>query len=295
MDELTPDEQRYFTTKGTVAPNTAAAAPSNAELPEQHDETDAEPGEGATEDDGGAQPKPEEPREARRVPLAELLSERERRRNAESELARNRARLNAIESQLATVATDEGELPDGAKDPEGYAKAVAARAERHKAALQNLRAAAESRARELEIGARAMGIYHAQVDEFARRQPDYDQAYKHLVADREAELATLGYADPIARLHMVAQEEAAIVARALADGANPAERIYAVARRRGYKPGGGDGEKLLLAERGQAAGKSLGSAPGGATRVVSPEALASLDDADFAQATSGANWKRLWQ
>lgn len=296
MDELTPAEEKYFETKGTVAPESPAAgsaAPVFGDAPSEPDQS-APPADGAATNDGTGEPSAEEQRSARRVPLAELLSERERRRNAEGELARNRVRLSAIEGQLASIATDDAALPDASKDPEGYAKALAARAERTKSALQNMRVAAETQVRQAEVADRFLGLYRAQIEEFAKRQPDYQQAYSHLAADRDAELTALGYADPAARLAIMQQEEATIVARALWDGANAAERLYSAARRRGYKPGSGAQEKLRLVERGQAAGRSLGAAPGGATRAVSPEALANLGDAEFAEATKGEKWRRLF-
>lgn len=293
MDELTPAEERYFATRGSAAPDPAAAAGSEPpSMPQAADQTEADE---PAPDGAEGEAKPEAPREQRRVPLGELLAERERRRNAEGELAVNRSRLAAIESQLGALASNDGELPDGAQDPEGYAKALAARAERTKTALETLRTAFEAQARQNEVGEQFMGIYRAHREEFAKRQPDYQAAYDHLAADRNAELTALGYADPALRTQILAQEEAAIVARALLDGTNPAERLYAAARRRGYRPGSDDGEKLRMAERGQQAGKSLGSASGGPTPAISAEALAALDDTEFAQATKGEKWKRLWQ
>jgi hypothetical protein len=292
MDELTPDEQRYFKSKGAVAPD-PADSPDTAAAESVPADAPIEPKPG---DDGeGQAATPAAPRESHRVPLGELLSERERRRGAESELARDRARLATLEAHLAMLAEGDGALPDKAADPEGYTKALAGWAERHKTLLSRLRAEAGLQAQQSEAAARVMAIYRAQADDFEKQHPDFNAAYRHLLDDRNAELMTLGYGDPLTRGRIITEEESAIVARALADGANPAERIYAVARRRGYRPGSGDGERLRLAEKGQAAGKSLGSAPGGATRAVSPEALATLTDAEFAKATAGANWKRLWQ
>jgi hypothetical protein len=291
MDELTPDEQRYFKSKGAVAPDpadspgTAAAETVPADAP-----IEAKP-----DDVGEGQGTPVAQRESHRVPLGELLSERERRRGAESELARDRARLATLEAHLAMLAEGDGALPDKAADPEGYTKALAGWAERHKTLLSRLRAEAGLQAQQSEAAARVMAIYRAQAGDFEKQHPDFRAAYLHLLADRDAELITLGYNDPLTRGRIITEEESAIVARAIADGANPAERIYAVARRRGYRPGANSQERLRMAEKGQAAGKSLGSAPGGATRAVSPEALAALTDAEFAEATSGQKWKRLWQ
>ena len=159
MDELTPAEERYFATRGMETPGDSDPENEAGESPPQPGEAEQTEAGGEAAAGGNETAKPEGQREPRRVPLAELLSERERRRAAEGELAANRARLTAIESQLGALAAGDGELPDGAKDPEGYAKALAARAERTKTALDNLRAAVEAQARQSEIGERCMGIY----------------------------------------------------------------------------------------------------------------------------------------
>ncbi len=299
MEELTPAERRYFASRGTEAPEAPAAADATnteGETPEREapiSEAPADPS-GDARDAAADAEKSEPSRAPRRVPLSELLAERERRRTAEAASAADRARLSAIESELGRLAAEEGALPDGAKDPEGYAKALAARAEKVNAALGQLRAAAAAEAQRNEAGQRIMAAAGAQMAEFARRQPDFESARAFLEADRDAELAALGVGDPVERMRMIGDDRAMIVARALLDGANVGERVYALARRRGYKPGAPAAEKLALAERGQAAGKSLGSASGGASPALSPEALAALSDSEFAQATKGERWKRLW-
>lgn len=302
MDELTPAEERYFASRGTAAPDAEADSAGSGAAPRSEpmtadaaDKAAAAAQIEAKTEAARVAPPPEGAREQRRVPLSELLSERERRRNAENALALDRARLSAIESELGALAANDGELPDGEKEPQAYAKALAARAEKVKAALGHLRAAAAAQARQSEVGQHVMAAVGDQTAEFARRQPDYEAARQFLEADREAELAALGIADPLTRAQMIVDDKAMIIARALMDGVNVAERVYALARRRGYKPGASEAEKLALAERGQAAGKSLGSASGGAAPALSAEALAALSDREFADATKGERWKRLWE
>jgi hypothetical protein len=125
--------------------------------------------------------------------------------------------------------------------------------------------------------------------------PEFGQAYAHACADRDAELAELGYADPALRRQIVQAEETEIVGRALAEGVNPAERIYKLARRRGYR-GAGEVDaraKLESLARGQAAARSL-SGMGGATPMPPRlEDIANMSDEEFAKATEGVDWRRL--
>lgn len=71
--------------------------------------------------------------------------------------------------------------------------------------------------------------------EFAARQPDYQQAYEHLVESRRLELAAQGNApDRIAA--MLSQEAALLAHNALQNNRNPGELVYELAKIRGYKP-----------------------------------------------------------
>lgn len=148
------------------------------------------------------------------------------------------------------------------------------------------------------------------VRSFAAIRPDFQAAYAHARASRIGELMDLGYAREEA-LGITFDNEREVIASALASGSNPAQVIYEYALRRGYRsgpeaeaPGRGpspaaapaglsEAEKVALAARGQAGAKSLSSAGGAPPSNLSIEALASLGDEEFAEATKGEKWRKL--
>lgn len=70
--------------------------------------------------------------------------------------------------------------------------------------------------------------------EFREDHPDYDKAAKHLAEDRIAELVEGGYSK--AEANQALQEEfIKLMARCRQNGADPAEAVYKMAQKRGYK------------------------------------------------------------
>ncbi|MBV8836302.1 MAG: hypothetical protein JO000_07175, partial [Alphaproteobacteria bacterium] len=123
---------------------------------------------------------------------------------------------------------------------------------------------------------------------FAQRTPDFVHAYNHMLNTRGAILADQGYGTDAIRT-MLANEERAVVQRALAANKSPAEMIYGIAQRLGYVGAGAAparggkpsaGELLRNVQAGQAASKTL-SASGGAAADLSVEALVNMSEQDF--------------
>lgn len=77
--------------------------------------------------------------------------------------------------------------------------------------------------------------YVADSKRFQAQQPDFPQAYRHLIGVREIQLAELGY-DENQIVEIVQREERALALQAYKSGKNPAERLYAVAKTFGYTP-----------------------------------------------------------
>lgn len=71
--------------------------------------------------------------------------------------------------------------------------------------------------------------------EFKKERPDFTDAYNHLVKSREEELVIAGYTLDQARA-LVVEDELAIVSLAKQRGENPAQRMYEIAKARGYQP-----------------------------------------------------------
>jgi hypothetical protein len=100
---------------------------------------------------------------------------------------------------------------------------------------------------------------------------------------------------------LMLQDETAIVARAFQDGVNPAERIYAIAKSRGYKAAEEESplasnenkqimDKLDQLDKGIKNSRSLGNISGSAptSQSLTLEKLAMMDDDDFDR-----NWNKV--
>lgn len=133
--------------------------------------------------------------------------------------------------------------------------------------------------------------YRADAMRFAQNQKDFGDAYGFLLNGRDAELQAFGIGDAAERMRIIHDEEKGLVARALKDRASPAERVYALAKARGYavkeeKPA--DEKKPAVVEqieniaRGQSAAKSLSAAGGSPSEVLTAEALANMSEDEFA-------------
>ena len=133
--------------------------------------------------------------------------------------------------------------------------------------------------------------YAADAARFRRETPDFNAAYQFLLQSRYDELSAIGY-DDTAINNAIRQDELNIAHFQLARGGSPAETIYNLASRRGYKPPEPDNGKANGADNGagkpsaadqiarlkdaQDASASLsqgGGSPDGGTRIT----LESLD------------------
>lgn len=108
-------------------------------------------------------------------------------------------------------------------------------------------------------------MYRASAQEFAQKAPDFQEAYKHLVSAKVEEYMAAGYNQEQAD-QLLIEDEMGIVAKAYQDKVNPAERIYNLAKKRGYagktvaaKPAG---KSLSDIKKGMENSKSLKSGGG---------------------------------
>lgn len=132
-----------------------------------------------------------------------------------------------------------------------------------------------------------------QVGQFVQQQPDYMNAYQYFINAKAAEYQTAGYSPEQVAL-IVAEQEKAIAANALATGANPAERIYQLAKLQGYQPPQqqAPAKQASLAEQERRANAprsvsaTTGRAPASAPTL---EQLAQLSDEELGQ----VDWKKF--
>jgi hypothetical protein len=127
--------------------------------------------------------------------------------------------------------------------------------------------------------------------DFRADHPDYDAAMKHFAEARSAELATTGLTGQ-ALNNALAQDVLGLAMRCLNASKDPAEVVYALAQRAGYKPSKSAAgnvsavdpasERLDQIAKGQQQARSLsvgGSTPGGG--ALTYEAVNKLDGAAF--------------
>lgn len=148
--------------------------------------------------------------------------------------------LNAPEPREEEEA--EEPLPDPEQDIIGFNRALAERMDRRFAQIsealngvnQQVGQVNEQSAAERQQNA-MLTTYRQDAAAFAQQQPDFADAYRFLISSRNAELEAGGYSDPVERQRLIVADEQALVARSLQTKASPAERIYALAKARGYQ------------------------------------------------------------
>lgn len=213
--------------------------------------------------------------EARRA-LETRLSEKEQA------FARVDERLKLLNEALAKPEPKPDAPPDPEQDIFGYVKWQAKQIEELKGKT--------TEASKINEDARAHMVmattYRRDASSFAEKQADFGDAYQFLMKGRDAELQAYGISDPQERARVILDEERNLVQRAIHDQASPAERVYALAKARGYvkaeekKPDAA--EKIETIARGQSASKTLSNAGGSPSETLTAEALANMSEEEFA-------------
>lgn len=146
-------------------------------------------------------------------------------------------------------------------------------------------------------------VYHADAKAMLQADPQFEDAYRHLVAGRHRELEFMGMKDEAERNRYIANEEAALVQQAIQQGQRPAVVIYEMAKARGFVPkttpnptvpGNGQPQQLSAAQQkiatvknGQAAAQTLSQAGSGSSEGLTFASLAAMSDEEFARAIDG--------
>jgi hypothetical protein len=220
------------------------------------------------------------------VPYAAMHEERMMRKEAAQEAADAREKMARMEERFQMIQEGMQKPPEPEPDfDDDPAEFLNAQQQRTQAELQELRdrnAAQDAQAQQNQDFDNLMGRYKADVQLYSSDNADFQEAYESVFKGRVDEYVAAGY-DVATSTKIAQQDEVAIVQKAFQDGVNPAERIHALAKARGYAPKPKGGDKIASIAKGQKAAKTLGgSTP---PPAVTLEALAEMDDADFA-----ANW-----
>lgn len=301
--ERTPTPMNDFFARAKATPEEEqaladdAAAPIEAEA-EPVAEPEAEESEPAVTTERGAPAEPEaEDEGSRRVPLGELMAERERRKTLQAKIEQMEAAFQRVVDRVGQPmqqpqpVQQQPQIPAYESDPVG-----------------NL----AMRLAQLEQGSAGYGQHIAQQQQLSQFQnalagleatfrgatPDYDQAVSFARAARDHELEALGY-NFAQRQAIITQEIVGASAAAMDRGQNPAEVFYNFAKLKGWtapsaqkteslsvvKPA----QKLTTVAKGAAAARSPrgGTAPAASVTLTD---LAGMDDAEF-----DAQFDKLWR
>lgn len=276
-----------------VAPAGEAAAPGEVVDPEN--------------EDGGA-----DENKGKFVRHGAFHQERERRKAVERERDEFRVTLARMEERYrimseggaaqpaaaaAAQAPAEPETPpDPNEDIFGYAKYLEKQIQDIRAGQTQLTEAQKTeQAQRAETAQRTevLNAYQGDVRRVMAAQPEFAEAYNHLLTTRIEELKLLGVPESEA-VQAVRDEEFGIAQAAIRAGQSPAERLMQIAKIRGFAPKAAApaapaapaetaAEKSARIAKGQAASLSLSSAGGAPAGEITLEMLASMSEVDFAK------------
>lgn len=232
-------------------------------------------------------------KEERVVPLAALHEERERRKDLDRRLreeAEKRAKMEARFEEWQKRQEPKEAEPDFDTDPGAWLRYQTERqnqrTEEASKTVEELRQSQQQQAQQAQFAAQVA----ATVNQFKVKTPDYMDAYtfwQQSVADEVRD--AMGYEDPAVIAQEIANFESAIAMKAMQDGKNPGERLYAAAKRRGFKASVAS-DKIDRINKGQKASSALSQTGGRAENRLTLESLAEMSDEEFAKLTP-AQWK----
>jgi hypothetical protein len=196
------------------------------------------------EDDGEGEPKPKEDWEKRAHNHAgQAARERSKRRAAEARAQELETRLADIERRVGGPGRQEdellaliGALSDNEDDPVGDIAALKRALKLYRAReVEGTQQTQQQQAIEREVTKLRSAMDESEQD-FVLEHPDYYEAAKSYRQSRIDELKDAGYAGQYLD-RKLADDLFGVVRMALESGQDPAERVYALAARRGFKPG----------------------------------------------------------
>jgi hypothetical protein len=245
--------------------------------PEPIAEEEVVPVEETSKEEPLSEQQVEEEKHARNYQAA-MKEERFKRQELQKQLEENKQQVARMESAFEKILTKQQQeaqkpIPSYEVDPIGHLHYTQQEMADY-VIKQNQYLAAQEQAKQYQMAQtqaqnKFMGSYQAAAKEFADSNPEFLPAYNYLVQSRLEEYKTLGYDDDTANKLLI-EDEAAIVSKAFKDGVNPAERIFAGAKLRGFKnqatqddSAQKESEKQLTKiQEGRQANRSLGSTPG---------------------------------
>lgn len=248
--------------------------------------------EGREEHSDNKLPSDERHQQSYKVALKEERVRRQEMQREAQELREANKKMSEAFSKLVSAADEEVKppMPDYDDDPIGHMKAKLDEANQRIEGLTRTEGQIKQGQQDEQNMNQFMNQYTAKANEFAQDNPDFTQAYNHLVTELRDDYVAQGMT-PEAAAQRLQQEELRMAGEQMRDGRNPAETLYAMAKRRGYsakqesapadKASKGR-EDMQRMERGRKASVSLNNKGVEPNTRMSLEEIANLsDDNDF--------------
>lgn len=289
--------EKYFETQGEL-PET------KEEITEDHQDTEKESAEIIAQPDTNADTTADDSKHDRNYKAA-MHEERERRKEAQRQIDDLKSQNEKLRGTFEKVIKSAEEQQRQAQAPSFDDDPIAAlkyENEQTKKELASLKQDKEDRASQHESMTKQqqfLNNYRVKTDEFSKENPDFKNAYQHLIDSRYAEHVEAGFTHDQAN-QMLHEDEAAIVVQAMQQGVNPAERLYKLAKLRGYQNNtnvSNNKDKLIAnnqakieqLEKGLKASKTINNAGAHSDNAMTLESIAAMDDEEF----SKVDWNKV--
>lgn len=273
------------------------------ETPEAEDKAD-EPANDGPEvreqdepDEAQAEEKLADEANEKKVPYGAMHEERMRRKEAMAEAQELRDKMVRMEERFK--AFQEAIKPEEPEvlfddDPAEYLRRQSEKTSQTLEQMQKQQQEAIQKQQQQANANQFLNRYQTAAQEYAESNPDFQDAYNHLVNGRVQEHMLAGGMDRDQAVALAQREEQAIASRAFEEGVNPAEKLVELAKLRGWTKSpqsskvNGTVDKVAQVEKGQKAAKTI-SKGGSSQGELTLEALADMEGEDFDKA-----WDKLF-
>lgn len=256
--------------------------------------TETPPEEAVKEETNGLQEKQETKEEVKEskppegfVPHGALHEERAKRKELQKQFQELNEKFARQDERLKM-------LSEGRKDPEptfdddplGYSKREI---ERVRESVDGLNKQYPNQLNELKGELEAMRLQRAiekQEAVFEKNNPDYRDALNYYIKTRSEALEDAGFEKEDANLN-IQQELQSVIARSMQSGKNPAEAVYKMSSKIGFKSQAKTESNIETLKKTETASKSLSSSSGKTSAPLSAESIAEMSDEDFAKLSHG--------
>lgn len=270
----------------------AASADEPAEEPaEQPEEPELEASD-EVDDDTDAEPEPEpeqpQPEPQKQVDLKALQAVRAENQQLKQQMNQLSLYMQQLQQNI-TPQQQEEPIPDPDENPI-EALSWLMKQQATQAQQQQQEAAQRQQYQYVE---QIKQNYATQAHQFEAQAPDFRDAYNHLIQNRAQELSIAGLSSEQIDAQ-IKQEELQLAAQSLQAGVNPAQRLYEMAKTRGYRPRAAqpkqtaqDRQDMDEARKAAAINTNRSAPP---AKGMTLEQIADLDGAAFDKAL--AKWER---